>query len=233
MNSTTITYEKPDSAGLIATGEGLLLYAQSLSVTDAAGYSTAANDLRECKQRVKQLNEQRLEVTRPLDAAKSAVMDLFKRPTELLTAAAKVIEKEMLRFDDEQTTLRREQERLAAAEVEKQNALLIEAQAQIMASEDGNKSEQLGVLIESVKATVAAPTPLPAPITAAGTSVKGTWVAECTDKASLVVFIAANPKYLELLEVNTSELNRLARATEGRLGVPGCEATLRRSVASR
>ena len=58
-----------------------------LSITNQTEYDTASVVLKEVKSRYKELDEQRKSITKPLDDAKKAVMELFKRPLDLLGQA--------------------------------------------------------------------------------------------------------------------------------------------------
>jgi hypothetical protein len=61
----------------------------------------------------------------------------------------------------------------------------------------------------------------------------GRWSAEVTDKAALVAFVAANPMFLHLLDVNAMALNAQARSLKDAFQIPGCRAIKKVGLTSR
>lgn len=62
-----------------------------------------------------------------------------------------------------------------------------------------------------------------APAAPKGTSLRGKWKARVIDKQRVVAFVAANPHFLEILDVNESALNKLAGALQKKLPIDGVE----------
>ena len=63
---------------------------------------------------------------------------------------------------------------------------------------------------------------------------RAAWKGRCNDKMALVRFIVSNPEYLNLVDVNASALNQLAKAQKDAMRIDGCTAYQDRTiVASR
>lgn len=130
MSATTqtVTYQNPDAAELTKESNGHLSVAKSYKIDSSETFALAAEDLTTIKGRIKTLNEQRLTITRPLDAAKEAVMSLFRKPLETLAEAETVIKKAMLTYQEAENKKSREEQarRQAIADAERR---AVEAQA--------------------------------------------------------------------------------------------------------
>lgn len=277
MENKIVAYESPDAAGMLTETEGTLTCVKEIHITSAAMYDLAADELRTIKARAKELDEKRKTITVPLDNAKKAVMDLFRRPIELLAEAEGVLKKGMLTYNDQQEALRRaeqarldaiakaERERLeaearaerarieaefkaraaieakAAAEAlaqakgkeAKEAAIRAAEEAAIRAAQDKERQEAEAAAIELTASVITAPVALAAPVAASGTSVRWTWKARCVDKAELVKFVSVNPQFLNLIDVNDSALNQLARAMKESMKISGCEAYIEKGISSR
>jgi len=277
MSNATVVYEQPDAAGMMSETEGTLVCAKEIIITSPAMYNLAADELKTIKARAKELDDKRKSITVPLDNAKKAIMDLFRRPIELLTEAEGVLKRGMLTYSDEQDALRRaeqarldaiaqaERERLEAEaraereriEVEFKARAAIEAkaaaeamaqakgkeakaaalkaaeEAAIRAAQDRDRQEAEVASIDKTASIITAPVAFVAPVAAAGTSIRETWKAKCNDKAELVKFVSANPQFLNLLDVNESALNQMAKAMKESMKIGGCEAYIERGISSR
>lgn len=99
-----------DDSALVAT---LADRGAALTITDTAGYAAGGVLLREIKAAAKTLDERRKSITAPLDAAKRAVMDLFREPTDRLDAAEVAVKRGLAEYDAEQ---QRQAQARAAAE---------------------------------------------------------------------------------------------------------------------
>jgi hypothetical protein len=62
---------------------------------------------------------------------------------------------------------------------------------------------------------------------AAGQSSFEKWEGTCLDKKLLIGYVAANPEFGYLLEVNQSRLNDCADVKREKFNLPGCEAKSR------
>ena len=198
-----------------------------LIISNQSDYEAASTVLSEVKSRYKELDAQRKEITKPIDAAKKAVMDLFKTPLELLEKAESKIKGLMIGYTNEQERKAREEQarlqRLADAEAAKQKKILEEKIARAEASGKTEKAEELQMQKETI-------TPIVAPIiapqieTPKGVSYRDQWSAEVTD-------INLVPR--EYLIANMPALNKMAQATKGTLSIPGVKFTSTKILASR
>lgn len=170
----------------------------------------------EVKGYLKDLEELRLSLTRPLDAQKADIMAAFKKPKDALEAVAKHLEGEIKiwahverkRAEEEQ---RRLDEEIKKAEAERKENLLNEAQ---------KKEEEWDFLgakvLEEKAAEVRAATPiLPEP----KLYVRG--VRETVRYCYRIVNADAIPR--EFWVVNEKLLGELARSTKGKATIPGVE----------
>lgn len=277
MANETVIYESPDQGALISEADGFLACAKEIIIESSDMYSLAADELRTIKARAKELDEKRKSITVPLDNAKKAVMELFRKPIELLTEAEGVLKRGMLTYSEEQEAVRRaeqarldaiakaERERIeaiaraerdhieaefkaravaeakAAAEAiaaakgkaAKAAALKAAEEAAILAAQDRQRQEDEAAAIELTASVITAPVAHIAKVAAAGTSIREVWKARCTDKAVLIKFVSINPQFLNLLDVNDTALNQLAKAMKDSMNIGGCEAYIERGIASR
>lgn len=91
--------------------------------------------------------------------------------------------------------------------------------------------ETVGAPAEEVQQVLLEAETLPPPPVAAqpitnirGASVRENWKCEITSKAELVKFVAANPQFLTLVDVNQTAANQLAKAQKSGLKLPGLRA---------
>lgn len=92
--------------------------AESVEIDSPEMFQVAGAELQAIKTRYKQIEEMRLGITRPMDAAKQKVMDLFRQPLERLAAAEKMVGGAMLTYQRAEQE-KREQARRAAEEADR------------------------------------------------------------------------------------------------------------------
>ncbi len=130
--------------------------------------------------------------------------------------------------DAEAAELRRKAEE-AAAKGNVTQAAKLESKAE---SRETAASERVAELTMQSAAVTYAPVSTPV-VRASGTSIRSTWKAECTDKAKLVAFVAANPQFLNLIDINQSGLSQLAKATKGAIQIDGARFWEDKQLAAR
>lgn len=122
MNAITElkSLEIPDESTINRGASAALKMAETFVVSTADDYALAADELRACKAKLNELNARRLSITRPMDAAKAAVMALFAGPIQALEKAEDIYKSGMLTYKTEQDRIaaeaRRRAEEAAAAE---------------------------------------------------------------------------------------------------------------------
>lgn len=219
----------------------------------------AADDLVDIKGRLKKLSDQRMSITRPLDEAKSRIMDLFRGPQAVLEKAEQTLKSALLTWQQEERRKaeeqRRQQEEAArkAREEEQRKAAEAEA-ARIAAEEEARKAAEAGdaealaaaeekvVEAEQTAAVAteiaevlqhAAPVAVAGPAKLSGISVREEWKCECTDLMTLVKAIVEGKASIELIAFDQVEANRRAKALKKEFSAPGVRAYSVDSMAAR
>jgi len=137
-----------------------------------------------------------------------------------------VLKAKTFKWDSDQEALRRAEQAKLEAEAKKQaeDEALAAAEA---AQQAGAGPSEVEAILESpiIAPPVVAPrTYTPAPRMAGRES----WSARVTDFMALVKFVAVNPGFQNLLEVNQTALNQLARSQKQAMRIPGVEAKCER-----
>lgn len=218
-----VTVSPPSVQELTATVEDAKLALEGIHIDSAVMYEAAGEELRAIVTKKKALEEKRMTITRPLDDAKKAVMDLFRGPIAALEAVEGGIKSKMLTYRREQEAKAAEERRRAEEEAAKLRRLA-EAAAQ---TDDTEKAVELTLAAE---VTAAVTTFVPR---AAGVSSRKQWVAEVTDLAAFLSCVATHPQYHSLVSIEVGKLNALARAQDGRLEIDGVRTEQRESMSAR
>lgn len=227
--------------------QSTLTVAQSYVIDSPEMAEAAADDLGQIKARLKALDEQRKSITKPLDEAKARIMDLFRKPQQLLDQAERTLKSALITWQEAERQkaeairraqeesarkIREEQERQAREAAEA--AVKAEADAKAAAAAgDAEKAAELQAEAEqqAQAAVVAAetaetlqhmaPVAVAAPAKLAGVSTREEWKCECTDLMALVKAVAAGQASIELLSFNQAEANKRAKALRSEFKVPG------------
>jgi len=224
-----VEYDQPNSQELLEEANTAFSVAQSFQVTSAGTYEIAAGELAEVKLRVKELTERRMSITRKLDDAKSAIMDLFRPALSRLEETKVFYERGMLAYATAQEAAKRaEQARLEAIAAEEREKLAAAAKA----AEKAGNVEEAEALTVTAEMIIAAPAVIEAPA-AQGTFIRKTWKGRCVDKFALIQFIAADQAYVDLVSVDAVALNALAKSQKQNMKVGGCESYQESSISSR
>ncbi|MEM4986298.1 hypothetical protein V8G57_02745 [Collimonas sp. H4R21] len=88
----------PQKAALEKVADSVNAVANSITINSPAMYEIAVEELTDLQRKVDDLNEQRFKITRPMDASKKEVMDLFRGPIERCEAAIVFLKKLMLDY---------------------------------------------------------------------------------------------------------------------------------------
>lgn len=240
----------PDAGQLNTRAHAALTMVESMVIDSQETYDLAADELKAIKFKSTNLETQRTAITGPINKALKAVNDLFRGPSQYLEQAEKIIKGKMLTYSAEQERIaaeerrkaealvRAEQERLAREAAAKEAAAKAEADA-LMAAGNAEKAAevQANAAIEAASLAATAQV-MTAPVVevsvakVSGISQRSVWKAEVTDKAALIAFIAANPQFQNLLEVNTSALNQMAKAMKDTMQIAGVRAFEEKTLAA-
>ena len=205
----TLTYNRPKASVLTQSADRVLAVAKAIKVDSPEMAEIAAAELVNIKARAKDLDEERKRITKPMDDAKKAVMDIYKPAIERLGQAETALK-------DAISSYQKDQRRLAdmaaaeAARKAREDAQKLAAKAEKM--EDKGKAEDAEALRNIAAMTAAAPRAVAAPPKLAGVSTRKVWKANVTDRAAAIKALADNPAYQHLLTIDESALNKLAAA---------------------
>ena len=190
-------------------------------------YDAAAVILSSVKAKYKELDEKRKGITKPMDAAKKAVMDVYKPKLDLLSDTEKSIKKMMLDYTDEQGKKAIDEQKrlqeLADKETERQKKLLDARIEKAEASGKTDKVEELQAKKEDIT-PVFVPVISPQITQPKSVSYKMKWSARVIDETLV-------PR--EYLIVNQQALDKIAVATKGSLKIAGVEFISEKTLASK
>ena len=212
----------------------------NFAVTTADQYECAAAVLKEIKGKTAEIEDLRKSLTRPLDDSKKRIMDLFRRPLDMLTAAEGKVKRALLTYQQEQERIRQEAERVARAAQQKEQERLAklqrEAEARAAAAvAEGNEKKAAEA---KKKAEEFAPTSVQSFVPAVkGLSTKKTWRAEIVNAAAIPVGdnVVVEKKVITekgfareeliyrrgLWVLDQSFVDKQAAASTGTLAIPG------------
>ena len=204
----------------------MLKQAEAIVIMTQEHYEGANNVLKVVKDKYRELDAKRKEITKPLDQAKKAVMDLFREPLEILNKAESILKQAMISYADEQDRLRREEQRkleLKAKAEEDRKRKDLEDRAKKWA--DKGKAEKADELLDQAE-DVHVDAQVVAPVTEQpkGVSFRESWSAKVVDEEKV-------PR--EYLSVNIQALNKVAQATKGAIKIPGVEFKMEKVLSSR
>lgn len=198
-----------------------------ITISNQGDYDSAATILKAVKVRYKEIDEQRKEITKPLDVAKKSVMDLFNLPLKALEKAESTIKGLMIGYTEEQQRKAREEQlrlqKLADQEAARQKKILEEKIVRAKASGKEEKIEELQQQKENI-IPIIAPAISAQIETPKGVSYRDKWTA-------LVVDINLVPR--EYMIVNQSALDKVAAVTKGSIQIAGVKFNCEKVLASR
>lgn len=134
--------------------EAYLMTAQMVEIHSQPQYEKAAITLKTIKAFSKQLEEERTKITKPMDAAKAAVMNLFRKPAKILEDAEQAVKSAMITYDNEQEKIRLEKERQAreaAAREEARQRKIKEDQERAWREREAEATKQAEILAQKAQ----------------------------------------------------------------------------------
>jgi len=225
----TVTVQRPDPA-LLTAAEAARAMAEGYEVTSAPMYEAAADDLSSIKSKAKELEAKRVSITKPLDDAKKAVMDLFRGPLAFLSEAESTLKRKMLAYQDAEERKRREEEAHIAEENRKRQEALAAQAAKLEAK---GKVEQAEAKREEAAAIPSTVVLAPERPKVAGLSTSSTWKPKKIDLAALVKAAAADDRLLVYLSANEKVIGQTVRSHKGSTAIPGVEVEEVKGLSSR
>lgn len=226
----SVAIAAPSSADLQRGAASALDLVQSFEVVDAATFEIAADELKGIKAKIDSLNEKRLGITKPLDAAKAAVMALFKPPIEVLQQAESIIKSKMLAWQQDEQRKAREAQLAAERAAEAERKRLADEASALAAQ---GRTGEAAVKEQVAQMVVAPPAAVPAPPAVKGISTSTTVDFEVVDLLALVQHVAQRPELLALLAVDSVKLRAQVRATGMATNLPGVRVFEKQTLAAR
>lgn len=217
--------KSPDVAEASVAANAARAMAMSWEITDQDSYDLAAAELRAVKTRYKDLEAKRQELTVPLNQVLKGINSLFKPPMEGLEEVERILKRKMIGYTEEVERKRLEAERAAA-----EAARLAEEEAKILA-EDIGLEQDTGEA--AILAAAAAPVVEVVAKTEGISKIRVTVKARVTDKAALIAAVATRPDLIDILSVNESALNALAKALGHNLKIAGVETYDDKTISAR
>lgn len=190
-------------------------------------YDGAADILHNVKSQIKQLDDLRKSMTRPIDDAKKAVMDAFRPKETQLKQIETSLKNGITRFAQEEERKRLALEAKLRDQQAREQARLEERARK--AEEAGNeaKAEEILSRIPAVPVVVAGS------VRPEGIGMRTTWKAEVVDFHALVKAAAEDPTYLAYLKPDEQALNAAARALKKAGRVAGVRFFSEQGVTAR
>lgn len=222
----------PDTTQLEAAAKpvaDLVEAIQGMAVTNQVEYEDVGAALRDVKATAKRLDDERKEMTRPLDQAKKRILDFFRAPTDALARVERELKGRMLKYTQEQNRIAREAEAKAREKAERERKKLEE---QARKAEEAGREERAELLRERAEEVVTPTIPTEAP-KAEGVHTVKRWSAEVTDKMALIKAVAAGTQPDVYLEVNMKALHGVARSLKEHLTIPGVKAVATETMSAR
>lgn len=223
----TVQYQLPDPSA-VTRAEDALQEAHAIVIDNHGMLEVALDERAQLVKQIAVIEAERLTITRPLDGAKRAVMDFFKKLTEPRTEAIALIDSKVRVWRHSEAQRQELEQAQAEAEVRKERDRLY---AQARAAAAAGKAEEADVLTQTAAVVVAAPVAAPARV--AGTVFSKTWVGEITNAPDFLRYVAEHQDRLSCIEFKQGELNALARSVKKVVPIPGFTASERESIASR
>lgn len=229
MNNIELTVQTPEYKSLSNEAGFMMMIAQTVAITDNKTYNEANELVRRIKEKSKDLNSRRKEITKPLDDAKKKVMELFKPPLEVMNSAEKIIKAKMIGYNEAQDRIRKEEEAKARGEQRRmqeklhKDALHAAKQGDTeMANFYAEQADHVPVISREVEKPKAA-----------GAVTMEIWSAEVVDIDALAKAVINGEASPEAILPNMKFLNQMAKSLKKNFNVPGAKAVSRKTVAVR
>lgn len=214
-----VTVQQPTAAALSRGADSALALVEAFEVVDDESFALGGEELQAIKRKATTLEEQRKAITKPLDDAKKAVMDLFRGPTELLAKAEGILKGKLLGYQQEQqrkaAEARRAAEEAAAAERKRiaDEAAALEAQGR---AGEATVQRAIAEMVVAQPVTTVAAAPK-----VAGLATRTSVEFEVVDLLQLVQHVAAHPELIGLLAVDSVRLRAYVKGLGLDCQLPG------------
>lgn len=203
----------------------------ALSITDQATYDRAVDARVKAKEWLDEANDFFDSMQKPAYEAYKKILENRKKVCNPVEQNLAQINRALIDWDTEQERLR------ILAQREREAEAFKAAEAQRVA--DAAHLANSGADVETVEAVLAAPVQITESIAVAPTYEKSkavqyrdNWSGEVTDLFTLVKAVAKDKSKLNLLQINQTALNQMAKALKETMSIPGVRAVNNKVVAS-
>lgn len=215
MNDEKMGAPPPEanSIEVAAITEGALALADkydNYAVATVEEYTAGARHLKGIKAALTQVVEERFKITRPMDAAKTAVMDFFGQFTSRLMHAEGAVKRALLAYSNEQDRIQRENRRKEEERQRKEEEKLRQASED---AREAGRDDRADILEDRAESVAMAPTaPVVSTPKVSGISTRPVWKFEITD-----------PKLVprEYMTVDEKKIGGVVRALKDQAKIPG------------
>lgn len=218
---STIEIVQPETADLTTKNESLLVAAGELKVIDKASHENGQELLKVIARAEKIVVERFAEPKTAAHKAHKFITQMEGMFLDVIRKARSIVSPKLTIYEVEQQRIAEAKQRELAelARKQEEERLLQDA---IDAEAVGDKAGATAILAEPVSAPVVTVAPETAKVD--GVSTRTVWHAEVTDKMRLLKYVVEHPEWLNLIEVNLTALNSLARAQKSAYALPGTKA---------
>ncbi len=206
----------------------LLNSANKFTIGTDRQYEVASLDLKTIKNKIRAMDDQRKQMTRPVDEAKKQIMDFFRTPVGFLKDAECILKRSMLSYQDEkEREARKEQARLKKRQQEEQERLACEAEE----IEKAGDSETANAIIEHAatipETIIVETTPK---VTGVRTSIR--WSAELLNKTDVIKGVLDGSIPDIAIDINMKFFNQQAVSLKGAFNYSGVKVVSKKSIAA-
>lgn len=208
----------PTKEQLASETDPILATAQELKIDSPAMYEIAGDELRTIKAKAKALEERRKAITGPMDQAKKEVMDLFRKPLEVLEKAEAALKRTMIAYQQA------EEAKAAAARAEAEKAAAAERAEMARQAREAEESGDVATAaaLEVAATAITTHVEVAEPAKLAGVATTKRWSAEVVDKVAYIRHVLDHaPELIDTVEIVMKPLNQMAVAMKDKLNLPG------------
>jgi len=218
---------------IVADSEALVPAANQFTVTNEAEFQFCDELRVELESQAKNLEKQRMEITRPIDDLKAFLMSQVKPAIDNNKAAAQIYNRKALEFR-RQERAKAEKARLEAERIQRETRLRLEAEAR-KKEEAANKlktdkarqaklEEAEALRQAAIHTPVSMAASAPAPVATASNVVEK-WDATITNQSEFLRWLADHPEWQSVVTFTASGMGKIARQYKDTLPVPGVSIT--------
>lgn len=227
---TELALTVPKEVSALASGVSQhVALAKEFLVDSEAAFQVADEVQAQLKAEAKEINEKRLEFTRPIDVIKTKWMNFFKPAIDGRNEAATIYQQKMTTYRraelakaqeaqrESERLLREERQRLEAEARKKEEhaQTLKNAKAKQRLLDEAEQSRQTAAMVPE---TVALSAPEPQTV---ASNVATIWKTEIVSVTEFLQWVITRPEWLSCVTFKDAEMNRLARQCRDALKVPG------------